>query len=260
MKTTTFITSLALALNYTLLTQPTTAATAPPMLKWTAQIGTSGYDQGASVSADSLGNVYITGWTNGSLSGPNAGSFDAFVALYDASGNLQWTEQLGTPASEHGFSISADSLSNVYLSGETYGSLGGTSPGSVTDAFLAKYDTSGSLQWASQLGTSNYDTSLGISVDPLGNVYLSGRTRGSLGGPNAGSYDAFLALFDDLGNHQWTRQLGSSETDSSTGVSVDSLGNVFISGYTDGDIAGSNLGSHDAFLAMYAVPEPTTSH
>ena len=48
-------------------------------------------------------------------------------------------------------------------------------------------------EWTRQLGTSSLDASYGVSADGLGNVYISGATRGSLGGANAGYADAFLA-------------------------------------------------------------------
>ena len=64
--------------------------------QWTRQLGTSATDVSYGVSADGLGNVYISGYTDGSLGGPNAGGTDAFVSKYDAAGTLQWTRQLGT--------------------------------------------------------------------------------------------------------------------------------------------------------------------
>ena len=89
------------------------------------------------------------------------------------------------------------------------------------------------FQWTRQLGTSADDDSYGVSADGLGNVYISGYTDGSLGGPNAGSDDAFVSKYDAAGNFQWTRQLGTSATDDSYGVSADGLGNVYFSGYTE---------------------------
>ena len=65
-------------------------------IEWIRQLGTSSTDESNGVSADGLGNVYISGYTNGSLGGPNAGNEDAFVSKYDAAGTLQWTRQLGT--------------------------------------------------------------------------------------------------------------------------------------------------------------------
>jgi hypothetical protein len=73
MKITTCIASMALALICKLLTQPTTATAAPPTLEWIEQLGTSGSEIGYGVSADGLGNVYISGYTSGSLGGTNAG-------------------------------------------------------------------------------------------------------------------------------------------------------------------------------------------
>jgi hypothetical protein len=63
--------------------------------EWTEQLGSVSSEGSRGVSADGSGNVYIAGWTSGSLGGSNAGYFDAFVSKYDASGTLQWTRQLG---------------------------------------------------------------------------------------------------------------------------------------------------------------------
>ncbi|NOY40985.1 MAG: hypothetical protein GXP26_03990 [Planctomycetes bacterium] len=217
---------------------------------WTKQLGTSGIDFSWGVSADGLGNVYISGRTDGSLDGPSAGNADAFLSKYDASGTLLWTEQLGTSSGEESTSVSADGLGNVYISGYTWGSLGGPNVGGA-DAFLSKYDASGSLLWTEQLGTSAYDYSDGVSVDGLGNVYISGWTWGNLEGPNAGGHDAFVSKYNANGTLLWTAQLGTSSGDKSYGVSADGLGNVYISGYTDGSLGGPSAGGADAFVSKY---------
>ena len=63
---------------------------------WTEQLGTSSDDESRGVSADGLGNVYMTGYTQGNLGGTNAGDKDAFLSKYDDDGTLLWTQQLGT--------------------------------------------------------------------------------------------------------------------------------------------------------------------
>ena len=219
-------------------------------LQWTRQLGTAGDEASVGCSADSEGNVYISGFTNGDLAGTNAGNYDAFVAKYDANGNLRWTKQLGTSAYENSRGVSVDGLGNVYVSGWTAGSLGGPNAGEY-DTFLTKYDADGNLQWTKQLGTTGTDEPRGVSADILGNVYVAGFTTGSLGGPNAGGYDAFVAKYDADGNPQWTKQLGTSAEERETGVSADGLGNVYISGYTYGSLGGANAGDRDAFLAEY---------
>ncbi len=220
-------------------------------LQWSRQWGTGSDDWGWRVSADGLGSVYISGYTTGSLGGTNAGGIDAFVSKYDAVGDLQWTRQLGTGSDDASWFVSADGVGNVYISGYTSGSLGGTNAGG-NDAFVAKYDAAGDLQWTRQLGTSTDDASEGVSADGRGSVYISGGTHGSLGGANAGGNDAFVAKYDAAGNLHWTRQLGTSSNDSSFGVSADGLGNVYISGGTGGSLGGTNAGHGDAFVAKFS--------
>jgi hypothetical protein len=175
---------------------------------WTKQLGTSSYDEAFGVAIDSNNNVYITGYTEGALDGPNAGSSDdpfffwatsdAFLAKYDSStGNRVWTKQLGTSSSDQATSVAIDSNNNVYITGHTEGDLGGSNAGSF-DAFLAKYDSStGDRVWTKQLGTSSYDGAQYVAIDSNNNVYITGYTEGDLGGPNAGSGDAFLAKYID---------------------------------------------------------------
>jgi hypothetical protein len=222
-------------------------------LLWTRQLGTTNYDGSRGVSADGLGNVYISGTTYGSLDGPHVGNGDAFVSKYDEAGSLLWTRQVATTSHDYGYSISADGLGNVYLSGATGGSfVGGPIAGQNSDAFLRKYDAAGNLLWTRQLGTDSLDEGTSISADGLGNVYISGGTGGSLGGPiSGGGPDAFLSKYDAAGSLLWTRQLGTTETDFSEGVSADGLGNVYISGITGGDLGAPNAGSYDAFLSKY---------
>ncbi len=60
---------------------------------------------------------------------------------------------------------------------------------------MRKYDTAGNVLWKRQLGSSAEDTAGHLSADGSENVYLVGTTRGSLGGPSAGSQDAFVARY-----------------------------------------------------------------
>jgi hypothetical protein len=232
-------------------------------LLWTRQLGTSSYDGCAAVAPDPLGNVFISGSTEGSLGAANAGSRDAFVSKYDSSGRLLWTRQLGTSSDDYSLAVAADPLGNVFIGGRTSGSLGGTNAGGG-DAFVSKYDPSGALLWTRQFGTSSWDVGHGVAADPLGNVFISGYTftddspLGSLSGPSAGGWDAFVSKYDSSGSLLWTRQFGTSSWDVSHGAAADPLGNVFISGTTEGSLGGPNAGGGDAFLIKLTVPEPAT--
>ena len=73
-----------------------------------------------------------------------------------------------------GNSIAIDSSDNIYITGYTYGDLGGNTNSGNSDAFLAKYNTSGNNQWTKLLGTSSGTVGNGIGVDSSGNIYFSG--------------------------------------------------------------------------------------
>ncbi|MEX2308882.1 MAG: SBBP repeat-containing protein [Pirellulales bacterium] len=219
---------------------------------WTQQLGTTGVDVSHGVSADGLGNVYVSGSTVGNLGDTNAGAWDAFVSKYDAAGSLVWTRQLGTIGNDHGYGVSADGLGSVYISGITGGNLSGSSPGGY-DAFLSKYDADGGLLWTRQLGGTGDDESHGISADRHGNVYISGATEGGMSGPSAGEYDAFVSKYDAAGSPVWTHQLGTLVNDASLGIFADGMGDVYISGHTYGSLGGTNAGLADAFVSKYTA-------
>ena len=224
-------------------------------LSWKRQLGTSGYDVSYGVATDSNGNVYISGYTDGSVDGANQGSLDAWVAKYNTSGTLLWKRQLGTSANDVSYGVATDSNGDVYISGDTDGSIDGSNQG-LTDAWVAKYNSSGVLIGKRQLGTSTNDMSRGVATDSKGNFYISGFTAGSLGSTNQGPWDAWVAKYNSSGTLVWKRQLGTSVDDVSKGVATDGDGNVYISGFTQGSLAGAFQGgglegTYDAWVAKY---------
>jgi hypothetical protein len=202
--------------------------TAPPanaqVLEWVRQPGGTIAEPEFShdVSADGLGNVYIAGSGGTGPSITDTGIADAFLSKYDDDGNHQWTQRIETESLDAAYSVSADGSGNVYISGRTMGGFGST----LAEAFLSKYNAQGVLQWIRQFGTNYYDVGLGVSADEIGNVYLVGETFTGLN-----EADAFITKYDAEGALQWTRQFGIEQRqETGFDVSVDKLGNVFMSG------------------------------
>jgi Beta-propeller repeat len=138
------------------------------------------------VATDGDGNVYIAGST-----GPYQGE-DALVAKYSAAGTFRWRRQLQTSKADDAHGVATDGDGNVYVAGRT-GCCVGVPPGA--DAWLAKYSAIGALRWKRQLKTSEGEAASGVATDGDGNVYVAGTTDGSLGGPNEGYNDAWLAKY-----------------------------------------------------------------
>ncbi len=105
--------------------------------------------------------------------------------------------------------------------------------------------------WIQQLGTSEWDYSYAAAPDGANGVYIGGVTQGSLGGPNSGSWDAWLARYDGAGNQLWIRQSGTSSNDGVVCSAPDGGGGVFVGGPTEGNLGRSNAGGSDVWLARY---------
>ena len=171
---------------------------------WVKQLGSSGnnYANINGISTDSTGNVFITGFTDGTFSGNTSlGSYDGFVAKYSTTGTLAWVRQFGTTSEDYSAASKTDSVGNTYVTGWTGGQFTGNTALGGYDGFLAKYNTSGTRLWVKQFGTNSNDYANGLSIDNLGNIYISGWTEGSFPTyTNQGGTDSYIALFDTNGN------------------------------------------------------------
>src|SRR3989344_1115721 len=224
---------------------------------WTRLLGGYSYDRAVgSIGVDSSGNVYIAGWTREALSGQIAsGSDDAFIAKYDSSGQLLWIKQWGSSGNDNAFSLAIKG-SNIYVVGQTNGSIDFQSRQGEYDAFISQYDLSGNRIWSRQFGSSNFDSAKAVAIDSNGNAYVAGEIGGVLDDQtNAGGTDAFVVKYDSAGNRIWTKLYGVAGSDTANGVAVDVASNVYITGKT----VGGNV-----FLAKYPQVEtvavaPTTT-
>ncbi len=233
--------------------------------QWTRQLGTSYSEMGQGITSDSSGNVYVTGHTNGNLESQTdlvIGQSDLFVVKYNSSGVKQWTRQLGTSYDESGQGITSDSSGNIYVTGYTEGDLDDNTKAGGADLFVVKYSSSGVKQWTRQLGSSHSTATVrwDIVSDSSGNIYVTGGTHGGLdGNTNAGfgaylGEDLFVVMYSSSGVKQWTRQLGTSYDDRGQGITTDSSGNVYVTGYTYGNLESQTdltFGQNDLFVVKY---------
>ncbi|WP_238540029.1 SBBP repeat-containing protein [Corallococcus macrosporus] len=221
---------------------------------WLRQNGTQMDDFATGLAVGAPDKLFFSGYTGGSFTnGGNPDNYDIVVALYDTAGNPYWLQQYGTPVSDMARGIAVTPAHEVYVTGNTYGSLDGTSTPGNTDIFLLKLDILGIQQWVRQVDAGDLDDAKSVAVGPDGGVYLAGETFGSLdGNTNNGTVDVLLARYDSAGNRQWSRMLGGAQTDYAFGVSVSASNVVQVAGYTTSALDGNPpAGSFDAFLTRY---------
>lgn len=162
-----------------------------------------------------------------------------------------WKKQITVGSATASSGVATDRSGNVFVTGRAEGAVGGSGQ-SFAHAFVSKYSPDGVLSWTRQLSSASYDYAANVATDKMGNILISGFTRGSLKGLNKGGIDAWVAKYNTAGTLLWIRQLGTASDEASRDVGTDSAGNVLITGYTLGALKGANLGGIDAWAAKYS--------
>ncbi len=257
---------------------------------WAKSMGGSNSDAAYGVAVDNAGNVYITGnftsdtiyFNQGGSGGMliSNGSFDAFIAKYDAAGNYLWAGNMGGTNLDYAGKVAVDGSGNAYVSGYYYQTAdfdflnGGGTLNAVAggiDIFLAKYDPNGGYLWARSMGGGGTDQGRAVAVDSAGNVYVTGSFNSDTAyfDPVAATAmlildrrdDIFVAKYDSNGNYLWAKSMGGSDFDYGYSVNVDVTGNVYVTGYFNsvtaefnpGGTGGtlSRAGGYDVVVAKY---------
>jgi hypothetical protein len=229
--------------------------------QWFTQIGSFFFDEAYDVAVDANGNTYAVGWTQGLVreSDPSRqlSKYDAWIAKLNPSGQVEWTQQLGSPDQglEFAWGVDTDSQGNAYVTGWTTSGTGTSDPSRSYDIWLSKFRPDSTQEWTRQFGSAGDDGSFqsDLKIDSQDGIYLSGYTgdRISGRGQNRGRNDAFVAKFDTSGNNQWIQQWGSSGTDYATGLSIDrGASRVSVTGFTDGPLGSTNTEATDAWFAQ----------
>jgi len=230
------------------------AASAPVSNSWTAQFGTRYPDDANGLAMDPSGNLYVIGQTSGELPGQKAqGMIDCFVRRVDQLGHEVWTRQFGTPERDLAKGVGLDDAGNVYVVGQTFGTLPGQTSAGGLDAFIRKYSPDGEEVWTRQFGGGGAESAAAVRVDHAGNIYVVGGTRGTLPGQtNIGDWDAFLVKFDPAGGIVWSRQFGTVDEDYGMALVLDGNGYPIVAGETAGLLAGAaSAGGLDSYVRAY---------
>ncbi|MDR3680966.1 MAG: SBBP repeat-containing protein [Flavipsychrobacter sp.] len=172
--------------------------------KW-ATYGYAGNMSYQSLATDATGNIYLSGSTaasgyatSGAYQTTNNGGNDAYLAKFNGNGSHLWTTYFGGSGNEDG-KVFTDKGAYVYLTGVTASNTNiipscsyQNTYGGNSDGYIAKFDTSGNIQWATYYGGNNADVIYSGAADTLGNVYVVGSTTSTSGIATANSYQDTL--------------------------------------------------------------------
>jgi len=117
--------------------------------QWSERFGSTGNDIADAPALDGAGNVFVTGYFDGTVNfgGGNlvsAGSSDIFLAKYNVSGAHQWSQRFGDSIQDFGNGVAVDGLGRAIAVGGFDGTVnfgGGNlvSAGSNEDGYIAQY-------------------------------------------------------------------------------------------------------------------------
>ncbi|HEY9082330.1 MAG TPA: SBBP repeat-containing protein [Vicingaceae bacterium] len=159
---------------------------------WAKSIGGTNLDRGNSITTDTSGNVYATGYFQstadfdpgvGMFNLSSAGGQDIFISKLDASGNFVWAKSMGGTNVDYGNSITTDASGNIYTTGTFWGTadfdpnvgIFNLSSAGGQDIFISKLDASGNFVWAKKIGSASSDIGQSITIDTSENIYTTGR-------------------------------------------------------------------------------------
>lgn len=245
----------------------------PGTALWTQEVSSDDDDFSNAIAVDSIGNIYITGFTDN-------GNYDSWLAKYDTNGTQLWKTQLGINNDNFSYSVDVDNIGNAYITGYYDGR-------NDYDALIAKYDSNGNLLWDDSLDyfgedeysydiavdnneaafysvgitknievgaipyawVSKHDTNDGekewnikvsapaedivINMNDDGSVYVAGYFNSLFGENNTES--AWIAEYDSDGNELSINGIDTEDLSIVSDIDVDTDGNVYITGSDDNE-------------------------
>lgn len=260
---------------------------------WAKKIGGTWDDYAQTITLDNNNNVLVSGRFNGTVNFDPVGSAnitstggdDIFLAKYTSGGLYDWVINIsgssGTSYGE-GRCVKTDNDGNIYLTGLLYGTLdfdfssdsaNYTSNG-AEDIFIAKYNSGGVYQWASNIGGSGSDIGLSLALDYYNDVYLTGFFQGTVdfdismskkNETSSGNADVFIVKLSSNRGFKNVYRIGGPGNDKGLAIAVINKTNLRLSGYFSGSVdfdpssSNNNLttkGLDDAFLIGFCGSIP----
>jgi hypothetical protein len=190
------------------------------------------------------------------------------ASLYSQSPGWLWAKTAVSNGVDYINDVAIDAGGRILVTGGfenssiTFGSTVVSNAG-YGDIFVAKYDASGNVLWATSAGGTDLDYGMGVTTDASGNVLVTGIyksptiTFGTTVLTNSGDYDFFIVKYDGSGNVLWARSAGGPNMDYVNAIATNSAGDIIITGnynslsLTLGSTVLSNAGADDIFIVKY---------
>jgi uncharacterized delta-60 repeat protein len=192
-------------------------------------------DDPASLAVDSQGNVIVTGYSTGYVTG-----VDYATVKYAPDGTLVWARHYNGPAygGDYPTAVALDAQDNVYVTGYSWGVPGAASSCEwPSDYATIKYSPTGTPRWLDRYDGPYQcaDVASAIAVDRQGNVFVTGYSTG--GTPPVGTGPDYATIkYSPDGQQVWIRRYNgpSNDADLPSAIATDEAGNSYVTGRSYG--------------------------
>jgi len=240
-------------------------------LQYTLRIDGTNNESNYGMTVDSSGSIYVAGWSNstmasfyatdgttvvGTMANINT-DYMGYVAKYSSLGVLQYTLRIDGTNTEFIYGITVDSSGSIYVAGVStsttasfYATNGTTVVGTMANTnanqmgYVAKYSSSGVLQYTLRIDGAGNDYNNEITVDSSGSIYVagySGSTMASFYATNGTtvvgtmanintSQMGYVAKYSSLGALQYTLRIDGNINEINYRITVDPSGSIYIAG------------------------------
>ncbi len=216
--------------------------------QWDKRFGGSSYDRCFSVKQTGDGGYILGGWSMSGISGDKTaesrGFFDYWLLKIDANGIKQWDKGYGGSSLDYCNALQLTSDGGYILGGSSFSSISGevteTNRG-YDDFWVIKLDSNGIKQWDKRFGGSYYDECFALQQTTDGGYILGGWSYSRISGDKTeddrGERDYWAVKIDSIGNKQWDKRFGGSNSDV-----CKSIQQTIDGGYILGGVSSSRLG------------------
>jgi len=224
--------------------------------KFAKRVGGTQFENAMGIALDSMGNIIVSGYFSGTADfDPGTtnytltsnGGNDIFLAKYDSAGNFVWAIHVGGAGEEFNYTDPAvDEYGNIYLCGVFNSNTDFNPKGNAViatnrgqqDGFVAKYDSTGLLQWVRGVGGALNDDVYRIDYKNYLVLFAGsfadssyvddGLTITPLYG--SGSADVVFGKFNPNGNLFWLNTLKGNGEDHSYNITAGINGKTYLTG------------------------------
>ncbi|MCX7909609.1 MAG: T9SS type A sorting domain-containing protein [Ignavibacteria bacterium] len=155
-------------------------------IQWQRCLGGTKEDVPFSIEQTRDGGYIVAGYTSsndGDVSGFHGGFSDAWVVKLSSSGTIEWQKCLGGSSDDLANSIQQTSDGGHIVAGHTYSNDGDVwgFHGGVSDLWLVKLSSTGTIEWQKCLGGTNWDEANSIRQTIDRGYIIVGRTKSNDG-------------------------------------------------------------------------------